>query len=121
MAAGILGKKGFETFVLAMAGTSLVDQWESHVAKVGGKVFVLLSADKDEAHVTFKCTEESFELLTTLNGVDQAPYFAKRKWVSVAEGAPLSASELEAYVKRSYALVAAGLTRKARQEIGITD
>jgi predicted DNA-binding protein (MmcQ/YjbR family) len=119
LATGIFHKKAFDDFVAALAGTSLVDQWDSRVAKVGGKVFVLLSADQDEARITFKCSEESFELLTTLHGVGQAPYFAKRKWVSVAGSAPLSATELQAYVERSYGLVAAGLTRKARQELGI--
>ncbi|QJR20651.1 MmcQ/YjbR family DNA-binding protein [Pelagibacterium halotolerans] len=111
--------KSFDRFIATLAGTSLVDQWDSHVAKVGGKVFVLLSANEEGAALTFKCSEESFELLTSLDGVGQAPYFAKRKWVSVAERAPLSPPELEAYVKRSYELVAAGLTRKARQELGI--
>jgi len=109
----------FDDFVAAMAGTSLVDQWESHVAKVGGKVFLLLSTDKGDRRITFKCSEDNFELLSTLDGVEQAPYFAKRKWVSVAESAELSATEVEAYVNRSYELVAAGLTRKARQELGI--
>lgn len=119
MATGILEAKSFDRFVATLAGTSLVDQWESHVAKVGGKVFVLLSSNEDGAALTFKCSEDSFELLTSLEGVGQAPYFAKRKWVSVTEKAPLSGPELEAYVKRSYELVAAGLTRKARQELGI--
>ena len=120
MVTGIFATKRFDGFVATLAGTSLVDQWESHVAKVGGKVFVLLSAGEDGVALTFKCSEDSFELLTTLDGVGQAPYFAKRKWVSVTEKAPLSASELEAYVKRSYELVAAGLTRKARQDLGIS-
>lgn len=119
MTAGIFDRKAFDAFVAALAGTSLVDQWDAHVAKVGGKVFVLLSADGENAVLTFKCSEESFELLTTLDGVGQAAYFAKRKWVSAAETSPLSPPELEAYVKRSYELVAAGLTRKARQDLGI--
>lgn len=119
MTTSIFIPKGFDDFVAGLAGTSLVDQWDSHVAKVGDKVFVLLGANEDGAALTFKCSEESFEMLTTLDGVGQAPYFAKRKWVSVAATAPLSASELEAYVRRSYELVAAGLTRKARQALGI--
>ncbi|WP_421952400.1 MmcQ/YjbR family DNA-binding protein [Pelagibacterium sp.] len=120
MTTGIFERKIFDDFVATLVGTSLVDQWEAHVAKVGGKVFVLLSADENGAALTFKCSEESFELLTSLDGVGQASYFAKRKWVTAAERAPLSATELEAYVKRSYELVAAGLTRKARQLLGIS-
>jgi predicted DNA-binding protein (MmcQ/YjbR family) len=112
-------RKGFDAFVKALPGTSFVDQWGSHVAKVGDKVFTLLN-EHNHARVVAKCTEESFEILTALNGVDQAPYFAKRKWVEIHADAPLSQHEVAHYLTRSYELVAAGLTKKLRQELGIT-
>ena len=49
----------------------------------------------------------------------QAAYFAKRQWVSVQQGSPLTEDDLIAYIGRSHALVAAGLTRKLRAELGI--
>ncbi len=49
----------------------------------------------------------------------QAPYFAKRKWISIADHSPLEREEVEHYVRRSYELVAAGLTKKLRGELGI--
>jgi predicted DNA-binding protein (MmcQ/YjbR family) len=111
--------KGFDAFVKALPGTSFVDQWGSHVAKVGDKVFTLLGEGED-THVVAKCTEESFEILTALEGINQAPYFARRKWVEIHATAPLSQEELAHYLTRSYELVAAGLTKKLRQELGIT-
>ena len=33
----LFSRSDFETFVHGLAGTSLVDQWESRVAKVGKK------------------------------------------------------------------------------------
>lgn len=113
-------RKGFDIFVNGLPGTSLVDQWESHVAKVGGKVFTLLSGDGNEARVVAKCTEDSFEILTALEGVRQAPYFAKRKWVEISRSSPLSEDEVTHYLTRSHALVAAGLTKKLRLELGIS-
>jgi predicted DNA-binding protein (MmcQ/YjbR family) len=113
-------RKGFDTFVTKLPGTSFVDQWDSHVAKVGDKVFTLLSGTGDRARVVAKCTEESFEILTALEGIDQAPYFAKRKWVEIHSNSPLSQDETEHYLTRSYELVAAGLTKKLRLELGIT-
>lgn len=109
----------FDAFVTGLAGVSLVDQWESHVAKVGDKVFTLLHRDSEGANICVKCTEETFEILTALDGIGQAPYFAKRKWVSIADRAPLSPDEVSHYVQRSYALVAAGLTKKLRAELGV--
>ena len=109
----------FDAFVTGFAGVKLVDQWESHVAKVGDKVFTLLHRGDQGANICVKVTEESFEILTSLEGIGQAPYFAKRKWVSITDKSSLPAGELAHYVKRSYNLVAEGLTRKLRSELGI--
>ncbi|MFB9949885.1 MmcQ/YjbR family DNA-binding protein [Rhizobium puerariae] len=113
-------RNGFDAFVTGLPGTSFVDQWDSHVAKVGSKVFTLLSGEGTAARVVAKCPEESFEILTALDGIRQAPYFAKRKWVEIGGNSPLSDEELVHYLTRSYELVAAGLTKKLRQELGIT-
>lgn len=112
-------RNGFD-HALAWPGVTFEDQWESRIAKVGGKVFCLLS-DAAPFKIVFKCGEASFELLSELDGVAQAPYFAKRAWVRVEEGSALSEGELLAYVRRSYGLVAKGLTRKLRSELGIAD
>lgn len=116
----LLDPAGFDAFATALPGVTLVDQWESRVAKVGGKVFTLRGTDGEGvAHVVFKCGEESFVILTAIDGIKQAPYFAKRQWVSVDATADLPASDLEAYVRRSYDVVAQGLTKKLRAELGI--
>ena len=115
----LFDRRDFDAFVSGLAGVTLVDQWESHVAKVGDKVFTLLHGGDEGANICIKVTEESFEILTSLEGIDQAPYFAKRKWVSITDKASLSPEELAHYVKRSYDLVAEGLTRKLRNELGI--
>ena len=70
-------------------------------------------------HVTFKVTELSFEALTGIDGVGQAPYFAKRAWVSVARGAALSDADLKAYIAASHRMIASKLTRRARAELGL--
>ena len=111
-------RDGFDAALSALPGVSFVDQWEAHVAKVGGKVFCLLS-DSAPHRLVFKCGEESFDILTALDGVTQAAYFAKRQWVSVSEGSELSEADLLAYAGRSHALVAKGLTKKLRVELGI--
>jgi predicted DNA-binding protein (MmcQ/YjbR family) len=110
-------REGFSLFVERLAGTGIVDQWDSAVAKVGDKVFALLT-DNDR-HLAFKVSEESFEILTALEGISQAPYFAKRKWVSVRPDTELTEAELKEYLGRSYRTVSDSLTRKLRRELGI--
>ena len=109
----------YEALIAGLPGTSLADQWESRVAKVGGKVFSLMHGEGDRGRIVVKVTEESFEILTALDGITQAPYFARRMWVSISASSPLSAEEIAHYVSRSHALVAAGLTKKLRLELGI--
>lgn len=111
---------GFDAFAGTLAGVTFVDQWESRVAKVGGKVFALLSKWGGRGdQIVFKCSEETFEILTAMDGIQQAPYFAKRQWVTVASVADLPQEDIKTYVRRSYRLVAKGLTKKLRSELGI--
>ena len=109
-----------ERYCLSLPGTTMVVQWgENHVYKVGGKLFALAGPDAREPGVTFKVTEDSFTILTRLGGIAQAPYFAKRQWVHVERIRVLPRAELKAYIKRSYDMIAAKLTRKQRAELGV--
>lgn len=114
-------QKEFDSFLAKQPGVTFVDQWESRVVKVGGKVFTLLTTGmKDDVpRIVFKVTEESFEILTSMDGIAQAPYFAKRQWVSVSSEADLPEEDLKTYILRSYRLVAKGLTKKLRTELEI--
>jgi predicted DNA-binding protein (MmcQ/YjbR family) len=107
----------FNRYIRSLKAATVTEQWGGHVAKVGGKVFATLG-DAD-AHIVFKVSEISFDGLTTLEGVDQAAYFAKRAWVRVEKGAELSDAELKAYIKASYDMIVGKLTRKARAELGL--
>jgi predicted DNA-binding protein (MmcQ/YjbR family) len=112
-----------EKFCLSLKATSLVVQWgDSRVYKVGGKVFAILSpAFAKPHHLTFKVSEESFHILTQDPNIIQAPYCAKMKWVSLQKLDVLTTKELKAYLTRAHALIAAGLTKKKRQELGLEE
>lgn len=107
----------FKRYIALLPATEMIVQWDSHVAKVGGKVFALIG--EDGSSIVFKVTEISFDGLTSLKGIGQAAYFAKRAWVSVDKGAPLSDAELRAYIKASHGMIAAKLTKKLRAELGL--
>lgn len=113
------GKVTFTRFVVSLPAVTMVEQWGSYVAKVGGKVFALLGAESGD--IVFKVSELSFEGLTHIAGVEQAPYFAKRAWVSVGRDADLSDADLKAYLRASHQMIAGGLTKKLRAELGLTE
>lgn len=111
-------RAGFETFVLGLPKATLVHQWrDDSVAKIGGKVFALF--DRDGGEIWFKASDMAFRMLPELPGVRPAPYFARAGWVAVGPVAPLSQTELAAYLTQAHELVAACLTRKARVELGL--
>lgn len=118
----LLSRPEFEAFVLTLPGTTLVQQWgDASVAKVGDKIFALLSGwlTGGPLALSFKCSELSYAMLPELAEVRPAPYLARAGWVQVGEGAPLSEEELRAYVREAHRLVAAKLTRKVRAELGV--
>lgn len=106
-------RPGFEAFVLTLRGATLVRQWrDDSVAKVGGKIFALLDGDPGE--VWLKVSDMAYDLLTELDGIRPAPYFARASWVAISAQSPLSQDDIRAYVTEAHRLVASKLTRKLR-------
>ena len=110
-----------EKFCLSLPAVTLVVQWgDARVYKVGGKVFAVLSAASAKPqNLAFKVSEDSFHILTEDPHIIQAPYFAKTKWVCLERLDALSTKELKAYLTRAHALIAAGLPKKMRIELGL--
>ncbi|WEK03905.1 MAG: MmcQ/YjbR family DNA-binding protein [Candidatus Devosia phytovorans] len=114
----IMRREGFEAFVLGLPAATLVRQWrDDSVAKVGGKIFCLL--DRDPGEVWLKVSDMAYELLTELDGIRPAPYFARAKWVAISVGSPLRADEIEAYITEAHRIIAGKLSRKVRTELGL--
>ena len=116
----------FNRFCGALPATTYVVQWRgSHVWKVGGKVFAIGGRVDRSPAFTFKTSDLSYRILIEQPGVRPAPYLASRgmKWIqnfSEPGAEPgLSDADLKDYLRRSHEIVAAGLTKKARRELGL--
>jgi predicted DNA-binding protein (MmcQ/YjbR family) len=98
-------------------------QWGgAHVWKVAGKVFAIGGWDDGkELAVAFKCSPMSFELLKDRKGVRPAPYLASRGmiWLQRTSGETINDAALKDYIRESHRLVALGLSKKRRMELGI--
>jgi predicted DNA-binding protein (MmcQ/YjbR family) len=110
-------RPGYSALIATLPAATLHEQWEALVAKVGGKVFCLLGDASGD--IVFKVTEIAFDGLVELDGIVQAPYFAKRAWVRVSPGA-LEPELLAGYIRQSHAMIAGKLTRKLRTELGLS-
>lgn len=105
-------------FALSLPHTRASEQWGGIAFKVEEKVFLFVALDAATIEsVVFKCTPAEFAALTDIDGIEQAPYFAKRHWVRLADPAALPTAEWERRIRRSYDLVVANLPKKLQAAI----
>jgi len=113
----------FNAFCAGLPATTHVVQWGgADVWKVGGKVFAIGGWDHDaEPAYTFKVSPLSYEILQDQPGLRPAPYLASRglKWIQHYARPGLSDEELENYLRQSHEIVAGGLSKKKRRELGL--
>ena len=113
----------YNAYCGALPHTTHVVQWgESHVWKIGGKVFAMgTPKGKQLAACTFKVRPISFHILKEQPGCQGAPYLASRgmKWIQRFSDETLSDQDLKDYLAESYRLVGAGLSKKAQRELGL--
>ncbi|WP_127112471.1 MmcQ/YjbR family DNA-binding protein [Shimia sediminis] len=112
----------FNTFCATLPATSHVVQWgNSDVWKVADKVFAICGWNDGKDAFTFKVTPLVFEVLGDHPGIRPAPYLASRgmKWLQHYDTPGLSDADLKDHLRLSYDLVAQGLSKKKRRELGI--
>lgn len=99
-------------------------QWEDELCfKVGGKIFAMVGLASVPQRLVFKCHPETFVELTEREGIVPAPYVGRYKWVMLESMDVLSDSELDHFIRESYAMVVAKAkparvpTRKSKRKV----
>ncbi|MGJ8528477.1 MmcQ/YjbR family DNA-binding protein [Maritalea sp.] len=118
----MLSREEFEAFCFTLPHATHVVQWgNASVFKIGGKIFALYSRwdDADCDVVNFKCSDQSFAILPTQEGIEPAKYLARAKWVQVREEAGWDEATFHAYIQQAYDIIVGKLTKKARAELGL--
>jgi predicted DNA-binding protein (MmcQ/YjbR family) len=112
----------FNKFCGALSATTYVVQWgNSHVWKVGGKVFAIGGwADDKQPAFTFKTSDQNFGFLSKCEGYKPAPYFANRgmKWIQKFNSSK-GDDDLCYYLTESHRLISLGLTKTKQKELGL--
>lgn len=113
----------YNNFCRSLPETTYVVQWgNSHVWKVGGKVFAIGGWTKtDKPAFTFKASNHNFDVLSGLPGFRPAPYLASRgmKWIQQYDVPDSEVEELRYYLTESHRIVSLGLTKKKQKELGL--
>ena len=108
-----------QKYCLSLPAVTEDIKWGSDLCfSVGGKMFCVASLE-GPFKCAFKVPDEVFDELSNTDGFIPAPYMARAKWVLVTKPAVLNKKEWEKYIKQSYELVKAKLTRKIKKDLGI--
>lgn len=107
-----------ERYCLSLKGATVERPFgpDSQTFKVGGKIFALLG---DDGGLSIKLSEVAYEALTELGLMRRAPYLPRGGWANTTDVTTWDDQELFDLIARSHELVAAGLTRKLRLELGL--
>jgi predicted DNA-binding protein (MmcQ/YjbR family) len=80
---------------------------------VRGKIFAIVDLSQGKlTPITFKCTPEQFHELLEIEGISQAPYVGRYKWILLENSNVLPSTELETLIRQSYDLVVAKAPKK---------
>jgi predicted DNA-binding protein (MmcQ/YjbR family) len=113
--------KTYNAFCGSLPHTTHVVQWgDADVWKIGGKVFCIGREEDGEMVCSFKVSELSFDILKDQPGCQPAPYLASRgmSWIQRYSAETLSDKDLKSYLEESYRIVASGLTKKLKRDLG---
>jgi len=69
--------------------------------------------------MSFKCSELNFRILTELDGIQRAPYLTQGNWIQITSEKAMNNQDIKDYIKDSYDIIAAKLTKKLKGELGI--
>ncbi|TAJ29038.1 MmcQ/YjbR family DNA-binding protein [Bosea sp. (in: a-proteobacteria)] len=118
-----MSPQAYDGFCASLPATRRVVQWgDAIVWKVAGKVFAIGRVQEGgEMAASFKCSPMAFDILAVQPGLRPAPYLASRgmKWIQWLSPDSMPDDALQDYLRESHRLVAAGLTRRARAELGL--
>jgi len=118
----MLTRSAFEDYCFSLPKVTHVVQWgNASVFKIGGKIFAIYSRwdDADQDIISFKCSDQSFEILPTQEGINPAKYLARAKWVQISANAGWDAETCHAYIAQAYDIISSKLTKKMRAELSL--
>jgi predicted DNA-binding protein (MmcQ/YjbR family) len=112
-----------ETLCGAWPGVASSIKWEDDlVFTVAAKMFaVFCLRGPDRERLSFKVDPERFLELTDQPGIVPAHYMARAFWITIVEPERFKHAEIEAFVRRSYELVLAKLSKKQQSALAMAD
>jgi len=94
---------------------------DAQVFKVMGKMFALLSQNKEAAKVTLKCAPPDGEVLVSeFDAVRPGYHMNKRHWITITLAGDLPDGFIIDLAEKSYGLVVGKLTKSDRNKLALS-
>lgn len=111
--------EAIRSFCLKLPAVTEDVKWGNDlVFSVGGRMFCIADM-QPPLTCSFKVKDEEFEELCNSGHFKPAAYMARARWITVLQPAKLTRNDWEAYLRQSYDLVKAKLTKKAQRDLGL--
>lgn len=104
-------------YCLSFPGAHDGIKWEDHLCFMVAEKMFCITGMTDDSNVSIKVSDEDFEELCERNGIIQAPYMARNKWVAITKRSALKPKEWEHYLRQSYELIKSKLPKKTQAQI----
>ena len=113
--------EAFHQTALALPGASFDIKWGvDRTYCVGAKMFAASGPTTDPTpRYSFKASDMAFELLIEQGLARPTAYSARFKWVTLVSADALPDDQISAYLAQAHAIVAGGLPKKVRRELGL--
>jgi len=108
-----------QAFCKSLPGVTEDIKWGNDLCFSIGKKMFCVTGLQPPMTASFKVKDEEFEELISTPDIISAPYVGRYKWVLVQKASRLSKKEWEHYVRQSYELIRAQLSKKVLKENGL--
>lgn len=108
-----------QSFCKSLPGVTEDIKWGNDLCFSIGKKMFCVTGLQPPMTVSFKVKDEEFEELIHTPDIVSAPYVGRYKWVLVENVNRLSKKEWEHYIRQSYELIKAGLSKKILKGSGL--
>lgn len=114
--------KQFDRLCKTLPGATMVIQWgDSHVHKIGGKLFAMAHEWQADTGFILKATPLSYQILLEQGIATRAPYLVRGNWLQILNPTVLSDADLAGYIRQSYRIIAGRLPKTIKSSLGIED
>jgi predicted DNA-binding protein (MmcQ/YjbR family) len=108
-----------QTFCKSLPGVTEDIKWGNDLCFSIGKKMFCVTGLQTPMMVSFKVQDEEFEELINTDDIISAPYVGRYKWVLVQKANRLTKKEWEHYIRQSYELIKAQLSKKVLKDLGL--